>query len=941
MNFRTFLSLLLMTFLYGCAPRQAGPPPQLGAIMLANPLESSPPAFKSNLYAAKNEWTSLVLQLDHLPPASKNHVYSLRLHPLQLTTGNSTIETSIYLAYQVLPMPVDLNRAGFVRHTGLPVERRSLPRALLPLPMDKGIVPLSKLHPTADADPTRLWIDLHIPPEARPGLYEAPCDLLQDGMDRPLARITFQVQVYDFVLSDERHLHLVSPLSWDNLMRLYPDRFEAITPRLMNRMDERYAAAMKTLDQLVALAETHRLELVVPRLQPTVKWPDDKPPQVDWADFDSLIAPWLKGEMFADRTPLGFWPLPEIDYLNNYNRTSQLDYWSAAATHFDQMGWLDQTAIFMRQVMPSDPRALSMAAAELLQTHPRVRVTMPIQEDQVQFSASADDQLIQLRAAGRLMVAAPGLVFAAPMRQWPKDAPRPQRWLQTDVPGLIPYVGAGAGEQDVRLWAWLASLRGANVILWPDPLPPTSGPADLADPSDVVWFYPGSWFGVDRPVPSIQLKWLRRAQQDYEYLWLARQRKAIVQAIMMARLIAKPVEIQPGQPPDPLYALMCGTTDPMAWQEAQSLLARTILLREPGQAEDEQQEQAINLATLRWIEPQERPILCGRTVQWGLSPADKMGHLLDVRVGIDIYNASETRPDNNILQWTALPPSWKVQPQPTAIPALATYQVRRFDLDGRLDLDQLKPGQPLPVELTFTNGYTGDKTPVKMVLPVAASDRREGELKLDGSLGDWYEADALQSGPLVRLLNRPALQRQELQYSSTDSSLYSSWSEDSFYLGFKLDGLSDAGMRSTRNFVDYQFRRAWGEDLCEILLQPVYADNSTGPAVHLVAKPAASFWAEVKAADDSWQPLAGGGIRYASTVDGQAWRGEMAIPWKLIIDPAKGMPKLLRFNFTQHCQSTGQSASWAGPVDFGRDEALMGLLLLRSPSAPGMTGGPR
>jgi len=314
-----------------------------------------------------------------------------------------------------------------------------------------------------------------------------------------------------------------------------------------------------------------------------------------------------------------------------------------------------------------------------------------------------------------------------------------------------------------------------------------------------------------------------------------------------------------------------------------------------------------------------------------------------LRVGVDIYNASETRPDNNLLQWTALPPAWRVQPQPVSIPALSTYQVRRFDINARFDLDQLQPGRPQPVELTFTNGYTGDKTPVQMVLPVATSDRREGDLKLDGSLGDWYQADALQSGPMVRLFNRPALQHQELQYSSTDSSLYSAWSQDYFYLGFKLRGLSDASLRSTRNFVDYQFRRAWGEDLCEILLQPIYADNSVGPAVHLVAKPTSSFWAEVKTNPnaESWQPLAGGGIRYACTVEGPTWRGEMAIPWNLVTDPAKGPPRLLRFNFTQHCQSTGESASWAGPVDFGRDDAFMGLLQLRTPRSPGMSGNGR
>ena len=40
---------------------------------------------------------------------------------------------------------------------------------------------------------------------------------------------------------------------------------------------------------------------------------------------------------------------------------------------------------------------------------------------------------------------------------------------------------------------------------------------------------------------------------------------------------------------------------------------------------------------------------------------------------------------------------------------------------------------------------------------------------------------------------------------------------------------------------------------------------------------------------------------------------------------------LLRFNFAQHSTATGESASWAGPVDFGRDDAMMGLIYLHLP----------
>ena len=49
-------------------------------------------------------------------------------------------------------------------------------------------------------------------------------------------------------------------------------------------------------------------------------------------------------------------------------------------------------------------------------------------------------------------------------------------------------------------------------------------------------------------------------------------------------------------------------------------------------------------------------------------------------------------------------------------------------------------------------------------------------------------------------------------------------------------------------------------------------------------------------------------------------------------------PVMLRFNLTQHCTDSGESASWAGPVDFGRDDALTGLLFLKDPQAAGIAG---
>jgi hypothetical protein len=316
--------------------------------------------------------------------------------------------------------------------------------------------------------------------------------------------------------------------------------------------------------------------------------------------------------------------------------------------------------------------------------------------------------------------------------------------------------------------------------------------------------------------------------------------------------------------------------------------------------------------------------------------------VLNLRLGVDIYNASDNTPDRNVLRWSALAPGWEVKPQPVQVPALATYNVRRQTMDARFDLDKITPAARAPVEVTFTNGFTGRDSVVKLVLPVGASEHAEGRrLSVDGRLDEWDAADLIQDGPMVQMLSRPDLQRQELRFASTPSRLYTAWGPDHFYLAFSVKGITPGNMlKGSQNFVNYQFRRAWGEDLCSVLIQAVYDDNRVGPVLHVVCKPTGSDWVERKLDPkhhaDPWAPLEGTGVRYRTAIDGGDWAGEVAIPWKAIVESGAAVPNLLRFNFVQHRSATGESASWAGPVDFGRDDAFTGVLYLRESRNPGI-----
>lgn len=928
------------------------------AVSLSDAARPLPLADGVAISAAGNEWTSFTLQVRGLPQAEG---YWIRIHQLELDNANAHIALSNFEPAQILPMPVDLDRAGYVRHTGLSTASRNLPRALIRQQFDSdGALNFRALrdpnHPAdpmgqpggPDSAPLLIWVDLHVPSDAPAGNYATRVDFMRAGQDAPIASVPVHLNVYPFALPEEPHLQMIGEISWDRLVQHYPDRFETITPRLVNRKDPRYADSVRTLDQLISLAQKHRTALYVPRLQPTVKWANrGEPPQIDWRDVDSLLAPWLKGYAFADGVPLAYWPLPAPDLLNNWNRSSQLAYWYEAAAHFDQLDLLRNTSVALETINPGRAGAeesisLSAQAAEILALHPGIRVTLPLEDGQVQFAGQDNSKLIDPSTTNRLLTSVPSLVFAPPSSLWPAGVTRPEHWLRTDLPGLLPYVGAGGDEHDVRTWAFLAFLRRAKFVMWNSPLPTVSTAGEPADPNELIWFYPGKWFGVDEPVPTMQLKWLRRAEQDFEYLYLAKQRGEEVDAQQMARLITKPVEIAAGEAPDPTYSLMSGTTDLTAWSEAEKLLAQTISLHPPGKTVDSALQHQLYIHTLQWARPQERPLLIGRTADWSWDADPQAPNLIDLHMGLDIYNASDDTPGGNSIEWAALPPAWKIDPAPVPVANLQTYRVLRTSLDAKFDVSEITPLSRLPMEVDFIDGATHVPTSLRLVVPVSASDRREGRLSIDGSLDDWTDGDLLQNGPMVVMLNRPALQRQALQRASTSTKLYSAWAAENFYLAFSVQGIAEESLHHAQNFVTYKDRRAWGEDLSEMLIQPVYADKDhpLGAVLHIVCKPNGGVWVERKLDERlhlrPWEVVEGAAVRYANTTPGNGqWNGELAIPWNLIGDANRGLPVLLRFNFVQHRQLNGESASWCGPIDFGRDDALTGVLFLRTPDVAG------
>jgi hypothetical protein len=918
------------------------PNPALQALDLSEPLHPTTGDGPIEIRAAQNESANFSLQITNVFAAESPR---LRIGLFRKSDG-AILAPDDVTAYQVLSMPVVLDPVS-VRRTGWNSATRHVPSALLPVAISRGTIDLGSLrNPTRPTDPSAhpngaavsLWMEIHVRSDASPGDYVALCNLRDRAGRATGPTLPLKLTVYDFALPPERHLQIVGVLDWDRLAALYPKEFSGVlTPNVINRGDPHYRKTVALLDRVEQLGREHHVAFYVPGLRPTVKWPAGEPPQLDWTEFDSLVGPWLKGDAFPDHSPIPYWPLPAAEHLRQYDSGSRISYWTQVAAHFDQNGWLSRSPIDLNAttVGSNAPKDLAAEASRLLAANSAVRVTVPLDDRQLTAEAAG----MPPSDRGRVIVAADGFVSTRQSSIPLNGVESDEHWLRVDSQSN----SAMADEPDSCALAWLAFLRSAALIVADGPLPGVDSGDDASSAIASPWFYPGSWFGMKEPVATVQLKWCRRAQQDYEYLWLARQRGDGDGALHVARLILKPVELADGQTIDPSYSLIGGSANPNAWRAARQLLAETILLHAPGKPIDAKDRRALEIRAMQWAQPEERPLVLARTSQWtvGVARKDRLGtrqnNWLDLRLGLEIYNAAEPHAEPNELAWGALPrdSGWEASREPTTRPALPAGEIQPASLSASVNLDKLSSAGGKPLEVQFVNGFTKVHTSTQIRLPVAISEKKDEPMKLDGQLDEWTSADAIQDGPLVLMSSRPGLQSQQLQPAAGTARLYSGWSDEHFYLAFALENLSPPET-SAHNDVYYQARRAWGEDLCEVIIQPVYADGTLGRVLYVVCKPTGAIWVQRKG-DSDWQLDSGTAVRFGTVASADRhWNGELAIPWSLLTRGKKAFPTLLRFNFSLHRQQTCESSSWCGPVDFGADEKLMGVLYLKAPKAAGI-----
>lgn len=455
-----------------------------------------------------------------------------------------------------------------------------------------------------------------------------------------------------------------------------------------------------------------------------------------------------------------------------------------------------------------------------------------------------------------------------------------------------PPLPSPLSDRGVRYLAWRAfaatQVNAAPTVVIGDVAP-------AADARRQVWFYPGSMFGVPGVVPGLGLKRARRAVQDYQIFDLAQQRGAGSLAVSVARKATRVGAPTVSFGDD----LLTPAVSRQTWEGGLAIVRAAMVARPPGSQPEPSLATEEADAFARWSAPLDAaPVLPARTEY----TADG-----EVRATLDLGAAGAA------AELLRAPDGW----QDTRVQIDGT----RLSLHGHLDPTQLRypidkalddRNNPLPPNGTLSlRTRSADVVPGSgtFLLPAAWVVPSAGHVELDGKLNEWSASEVVHVGGLTRMLDRYAAQSGRPVAAAKPTEVLARWDDGALYLAFRSESVGPPPAVAT-NQIAAESGRAFGRDVLRITLAP-----PGQPPVRILAKPQAL----------TVESPGGSDITAASTVENGTWRCEVRIPAALLggLRPNAVLP----FNVVRHDATTGESSSWAGPLDRD-DQPWMGLLVI-------------
>lgn len=725
---------------------------------------------------------------------------------------------------------------------------REIADPLIPLSAPAGALPLDVRAGRTEA----FWIRIQVPVGTEEGEYQSQLRIaLQGGQTRDL-RVT--LTVFPFALPQSRHFALITGVDTATLIRHHIEvDGKPYAPARLTFDDPLYTRAATLIDDTMRLLHDRRCSPLMSDVQPLRRINPSGEMEIEWSDYDRLVASLIDGTAYEDRAASIAWPLPVSERepapsaFGGWGSPGYHDmlrtYLRECVAHFEQKGWLDRHFLWIS--VPATERGERYRQFEQLarlahEVDPRINVVCDLTPQPMTEYGWQNDPFIDLTDVVR--------TWATPARLMDPSALARQRergkttWLSCDQPPYSGSLSVLAGPAHARSVSWEAFRYGLTGVLLPciNRWPVDGVPRAEESESTVIW--PGKAYGLSSPVPSIRLERLLRGAQDYEYLWLLQQN----QRGAIARIIAADLFSYGGTQCYGEHFLdgrpHGWVSDPVGWSLARRVMAREIAAAVAGSGSQEAGPTAEQLAEsldqqMEWRRlaqtvRQVRSQVEGVRVQ--LAEKGSQNLAMEVQATVSAFNATR-QPFTATLQFSELPAGWKAAGDPASIEALPPGRLTRRVVRAQTDTILPSADGVLPVQIQVDP----ETQPISGRLCVLTSQHLTRPLQVDGRLDDWPlgTTNVAADFVLVGAQEIPKEGRRTPDRPALGTTVFVCHDAEYLYVAFNCEDDANAPRHVTRsNAVAYDGLWPTGEDVLEIIIDPTGRALAPGDVLHILLK---------------------------------------------------------------------------------------------------------
>lgn len=786
------------------------------------------------------------------------------------------------------------------------------------------------------------WVDVSIPFTAAPGIYRSAIRIL--NRKKLFKEIPLEVRVLPFALPRDPGVTLLAPLNLQKLLGHHLDiDGRPFVPHRLIAGSPLYDDSVGLVHRTLRLLQRHRLSPYLTGIFPITQITERGELTIDWEDYDRIVEPFIKGELYPNQPPIAHWPIPfdenypsppPYDALTSPTYTRNLrQYLTLCSEHATQRGWIDKAFMLVPDADQISERAFLRTRsygqiAKLSARKLPVVSFMPPQDlrpygwENYPYWDLSDYVEVWCPPAQFF----DATVFAQPQYQ------HHRKWLKLDRPPFSGSLELSAGETFARVIPFQAARLQAEAVLLPEVNNWTTdftirSPIDQIRQSPPPLILPGTFCGLDEPITTVRLKNLRRGMQDLGYVELCRDRGLLRAANTIQQSLCRYAGAE-------AYGMHFADgrfggwmRDAAWWNRARDLLAKELSRQvDKGATEDQSSLDSTEWKSL--LEATQQVELRSEGVRAALRQRPgALGPQFEIEFSLLVMNHSSETAWGGLyfgelpLTWTRMLDFQRFDELPPHSSKLITLRAAADSIPARDD-----GTLTVPVVMELTNREA--KTYWIRVAHISAQ-RRSRPITLDGDLSDWPQGIGNVAGNFAPISRPPARESSKVTAESNRNVIGMVMADDEYiYMCFRVSATRQTSPEAIhRNYLEYDDRMPIGEDVLEILIDPSNGrSNSPGNLYHIAIKPTGSAFEEHGIRTDpqlgsvqEWS----GHTRVVTRPEENGWVAELRIPFSAFGHGAKGR-RTWGINFTRFDPTSWTYDTWSGALWNAYNPASLG-----------------